>query len=122
MLHIKNGIPTMRKTITAAVLTLALVLPVAASAAPVGKVNVNTATTAQLALLYRVGPKMADAIVAGRPYHSLGDLDRVKGWGEKTAKANAPYVSFARETTLKEKVKVLRDRVAVGTDSSNPRH
>lgn len=118
----------MRNKISIAVLTLALVLPVVGFAAPVvgnapvGRVNVNNASTAQLALLYRVGPKMAEAIVAGRPYHSLGDLDRIRGWGEKTAKANAPYVIFAGETTLKEKVKTLRDRTAVGKDGSNQRH
>lgn len=47
-------------------------------------VDVNTADEAELASLPGIGPVIAKRIVAGRPYASVDDLDRVKGIGEKT--------------------------------------
>ena len=44
-------------------------------------VNVNTATPAELETLPGVGPALAAAITAGRPYKSVDDLDKVKGLG-----------------------------------------
>ena len=61
---------------------------------PEGKVNVNTATSEQLQALPRVGPKLAEKIIAGRPYKGLEDLDKVKGIGTKVLEALKPLVSF----------------------------
>jgi competence protein ComEA len=47
-------------------------------------VNVNTATQEELESLPGVGPKTAQAIIAGRPYASVDDLLRVKGIGPAT--------------------------------------
>lgn len=58
---------------------------VAAPAKPtVGKININTATQAQLESLSGIGPAKAQLIIAGRPYASIGDITRVKGIGPKT--------------------------------------
>ncbi|ULH14861.1 helix-hairpin-helix domain-containing protein [Deinococcus sp. KNUC1210] len=59
-----------------------------------GKLNLNTATEAQLEALPKVGPALAGRIIAGRPYRSLADLDAVKGIGNSLLKTLAPLVSF----------------------------
>ncbi len=58
------------------------------------KVNLNTATLEQIVALPSVGPKMAQRIVDGRPYHSISDLDKVKGIGPKLLEKLAPVVTF----------------------------
>lgn len=62
-----------------------------------GKINVNTASEAELQLLPDVGPKMAKAIAdyrkANGPFKSIADLDKVKGIGERTLKRLAPLVT-----------------------------
>ncbi len=72
-------------------------------------VNVNTADAAQLALLPRVGPSLAEKILAFRkengPFKAPEDLMLVQGVGEKTFQLLKPYLAVAGETTLKEKVK-----------------
>ncbi|GEM87381.1 ComEA family DNA-binding protein [Meiothermus granaticius] len=62
--------------------------------AAVAKVNLNTASQAELESLPRVGPALARRILEGRPYRSLEDLDRVKGVGPKMLELLAPLVSF----------------------------
>lgn len=51
------------------------------------KINLNTATAEQIALLPGIGPKLAASIVADREkngrYKRVADLDRVKGIGRK---------------------------------------
>jgi len=72
-------------------------------------VNVNTADAAQLALLPRVGPSVAQKIIDFRkengPFKSAEDLMLVQGIGEKTFQLLKPYLAVSGETTLKEKVK-----------------
>ncbi len=65
--------------------------------APMGKINLNTATQAELELLPDIGPKTAAAILDYRkskgPFKSVADLDKVKGIGERTLKKIAPLVT-----------------------------
>lgn len=56
-------------------------------------INVNMAGEAELMRLPKVGPAMAKAIVAARPFKSVDDLDRVKGIGVKTLDALRPFVT-----------------------------
>lgn len=44
-------------------------------------VNINTATAVELETLPGVGPALAREIIAGRPYKTVAELDRVKGIG-----------------------------------------
>ena len=87
-------------------------LPAEAADSAAGKVNVNTAAAAQLSLLPRVGPAVAERIIEYREanggFKSLEDLMLVRGIGEKTFELLEPYVALAGETTLKEKVRVQR--------------
>ena len=55
-----------------------------AKAVPAGRrININTATQAELEALPGVGPVIARRIIEGRPYRSVDDLERVKGIGKK---------------------------------------
>ncbi|MEF2277810.1 helix-hairpin-helix domain-containing protein [Deinococcus sp. YIM 134068] len=70
--------------------------PTTASVKPLisGKINLNSASQEQLEALPRVGPALAARIVAGRPYHSLADLDRVSGIGPSALATLTPLVTF----------------------------
>jgi competence protein ComEA len=57
-----------------------------------GTIDLNTATTAQLETLPNVGPALAKAIIAGRPYKSVDDLERVKGIGKTRLAAIREHV------------------------------
>lgn len=56
-------------------------------------IDVNTATEAELMRLPKVGPVLAKAIVAARPFKSVDDLDRVTGVGKKTLDGLRPFVT-----------------------------
>ena len=105
----------MRKSLH--ILTLALLLTAAASAAmadaepagsAAGVVNINTADASQLALLPRVGEATAQRIIAYRQEHGgfkkATDLMQVKGIGAKTFELVSPYVAVEGKTTLSTKV------------------
>ena len=81
-----------------------------AAAAPSGaKINVNQATAAQLALLPRIGAKVADRIVEYRKEHGNfsrpEDIMEVKGIGEKLFLVLKPYVTVSGPTTATEKIR-----------------
>jgi len=71
------------------------------------RVNVNTADAAQLALLPRVGPAVAQRILEFREengsFESLDELMLVRGIGEKTFELIEPWASTEGPTTLTEK-------------------
>jgi competence protein ComEA len=107
-------------TLALAVIALCA-LPVFAAAAgpapaPVGQVNINSASAEQLALLPRIGPSVAQKIVEFRKengqFKSTADLMLVRGIGEKTFEQLKPYLAVAGETTLKEKVSTRSARGA----------
>jgi len=100
---------------TLLIITLAAALAGQALAAPVPagpKVNINTASAAELQLLPRIGPAVAGRIVEFRDSHgafkSIEELMRVRGVGEKTFELLKPYLATEGQTTLKEKVKTPR--------------
>lgn len=56
-------------------------------------IDLNTASAVELESLPGVGPKTAEAIIAGRPYSTVEDLLRVKGIGEKSLEKLRPYIA-----------------------------
>jgi competence protein ComEA len=74
-----------------------------------GKVNINQASAAQLALLPRVGARAADRIVEYRKAHgAFGQAEQlmeVKGVGEKLFTELKPFVTLTGPTTLTAKVR-----------------
>ncbi|MFN3265991.1 MAG: helix-hairpin-helix domain-containing protein [Deinococcales bacterium] len=58
------------------------------------RINLNTATQAQLETLPGVGPKMAARIIAARPLKSIKDLDAVSGIGPSMLRKLEPLVRF----------------------------
>jgi len=46
-------------------------------------INLNTASAEDLAELPDIGPKLAAAIIAGRPYKTVEEVTKVKGVGPK---------------------------------------
>ncbi len=58
------------------------------------RINLNSATQAQIEGLPGVGPKMAERILKARPFSSLKDLDAVKGIGPSMLKKLEPLVRF----------------------------
>jgi competence protein ComEA len=57
------------------------------------RVNINTASAKELEKIPGVGPAKAQAIIAGRLYATIEDLDRVPGIGIKTIERLKPYIT-----------------------------
>jgi competence protein ComEA len=68
------------------------------AAGPATPVNLNTAGPAELETLPGIGPAHAKAIVEGRPYKSVDDLERVKGLGKARIDAIRSMVTVAGPT------------------------
>lgn len=96
---------------------------VEAPAASGKKVNINTASTAELAYLPRIGLKVAERIVERRkekPFARPEDLMEVKGIGEKLFVSLKPYVSVSGSTTLNAKVRLSSSPSARRASSPAP--
>lgn len=68
--------------------------PVPTARANTDCVNPNTANAGRLQSLPRIGPAMADRIIAARPYGVVSDLTRVRGIGPATLDRLRPHVCF----------------------------
>ena len=78
-------------------------------ATPAKKVNINTATAAELSYLPRLGAKVAARIVEHRkekPFARTEELMEVKGIGEKLFLSLKPYLAVSGPTTLNAKVRL----------------
>ena len=70
-----------------------------------GKVNINTATEAQIALLPGLGPKLATEVVNYRTnnggFKTIEDIKKVSGVGDKKFEKIKDFVVLEGETTIK---------------------
>ena len=68
------------------------------------RLDLNTATAAELSLLPGIGPQRAENIVSDRetngPFLSVSDVTRVKGVGKVTLGQMAPYLVVEPATTV----------------------
>lgn len=75
------------------------------TAAPKGKVNINTATLSDLESLPRIGPKVAQRIVDFRTkngnFKRIEELMKVQGIGEKVFEQLKDRVTIGPETAAK---------------------
>ncbi len=64
---------------------------------PAEPIDLNTASERELQAIKGIGPVLAARIIAGRPYHAVEDLLRVKGISQTTLEAIRPYVTIGKE-------------------------
>ena len=71
-------------------------LAVATASSPVGLLNINTASAAELESLPGIGPALSQRIVEDRqangPFQSIEELDRVRGIGPALLEKLRPYI------------------------------
>ena len=86
----------------------------ASAAAPAGKVNINAASASQIAMLPRIGEKVAIRVLDYRkahgPFAKPESLMEVKGIGEKLFLTLKPYLAVSGPTTLAAKVRLGSSR------------
>lgn len=74
-----------------------LAMPLVADPIPAPRLNINTASAAELQLLPRIGPTLSARIVEDRqtngPFESIEALDRVKGIGPRTIHNLRPHIT-----------------------------
>lgn len=70
-----------------------------------GKVNINTATEEQIAILPGIGPKLASEVIKYRntigKFGGIEDLKKVNGVGEKKLEKIRSFIVVEGETTIK---------------------
>ena len=62
-----------------------------------GLLDLNTAGKEKLMSIKGIGPVFAERIIAGRPYKTVDDLLKVKGFGSKRLEKIRPYVVVGKE-------------------------
>ena len=92
-------------------------------AAPAGKVNINQASAEQIAMLPRIGAKVATRVLDYRkshgPFAKPENLMEVKGIGEKLFLTLKPYVAVSGPTTLAAKVRLGSSRRREASSPAN---
>jgi competence protein ComEA len=96
-----SGTATKTKTAEPAKTSTAATPKATAAPPATGRIDLNTATAAELETLPGIGEATAQAIIAARPFRSVDDLDRVKGLGTS-------------------RIAALRDLVTVGAAATTP--
>ena len=94
-----------------------------APAAPAGKVNINAASVSQIAMLPRIGEKVAARVLDYRkahgPFAKPENLMEVKGIGEKLFLTLKPYLAVSGPTTLAAKVHLGSSRKRAGSSPTS---
>jgi competence protein ComEA len=95
----------------------------AAESAAHGKVDINSADTALLETLPGVGASVAKAIIAGRPWKKIDDLDSIRGIGTARIDALRPLVTLgsASHTTAEATTSKKGAMAAKGAPKAIPK-
>ena len=110
MTHTHTQTPSIVRVLALAALVLvaALTASPAMASSPQGQININKADAAELAMLPRIGPALAQRIVEYREtnesFKSLDDLLLVSGIGEKTFALLRPFITLSGDSNLGAKV------------------
>jgi competence ComEA-like helix-hairpin-helix protein len=64
----------------------------AAESTPPQRIDLNNGSRQEIEKLPGIGPVLTANIIAGRPYRTIDELDRVKGIGPKLLQKIRPYV------------------------------
>ena len=86
------------------------------STAPAGKVNVNTADAKTLQELPGIGPALAQRIIENRPYKSLADLLKVKGFSKSEIDKIKNQVTFGAPETAAKRPAESPSKATRGTE------
>ena len=62
------------------------------------RVNINTATQGELESVPGIGPTRAAAIIAGRPWASVDELERLSGIGPRQVEELRPFLKIEGDT------------------------
>lgn len=65
-------------------------------------VNINAASEAELISVPGIGPTRAAQVIAGRPYESVDELEKIAGIAGKTLDSLRPFVSVDGETRSRD--------------------
>jgi competence protein ComEA len=84
-----------------------------------GRVDVNSADVKTLETLPGIGSTLADRIVAGRPYHSVDDLSKVKGLSKSKINGIQDKITFGTTTTKKSTAKTSKKTTTPETSSTD---
>jgi competence protein ComEA len=84
-----------------------------------GRVDVNSADVKTLETLPGIGSALADRIVAGRPYHSVDDLAKVKGLSKSKIDAIQDRITFGTTTTKKSTTKSSKKTTTPETSATD---
>ena len=60
------------------------------------RIDINSASRAQLETLPGIGPAVAQRIIEGRPYHNVKGLLNIKGIDMQRLKDIEPYITVAK--------------------------
>jgi competence protein ComEA len=85
-----------------------------------GKVNINTADQATLEKLPGIGAATAREIIAGRPFKSLEDLDRVPGLGQRRLQALQGLITFEGSGTSEAAAPVNVKKKMIRREAARP--
>jgi competence protein ComEA len=70
------------------------------------KVDINSADKATLETLPGVGPTLAQRIIDGRPYHSVADLQQIKGMSKSKVNSLKKHITFGSASASAKKHKM----------------